>query len=109
MDALLAGINWIAHWFNGGIYDWSVEFMSWAIQKWTIFRLEFMASMIVFAWDVAKNILNDLNVWTLVVSGWNSLDSDVVNMLAFLRFPDALNILITSVATKFTLRFLPMV
>jgi len=89
-----------------GIYDFVVQATSWFVQ-WAVVALwKAKLAALGFAWDVAQELLNSLNISTFINQAWASLDSKVVQMLTFFKVPEAVNIILGAGTTKFVFRFL---
>ena len=63
--------------------------------------------MIMFSWDVAKQILIDLNVSQTIAASWNQLDPSTRAVFVYLRIPEVLNIILTARVTRFVLSYIP--
>ena len=89
-----------------GIYEFFTkvfaEYIKWAIVGWYKFKLE----SIIFAYDVASEILSSLNLSQVVDSAFNSLDSRVAKFVAFFRIPEALNLIFSAYTTRVVMNFL---
>jgi hypothetical protein len=103
-------VNWftfIAEWISTGIYTFFtsafaalVEWLTLVMIKWTIYATG-------FAWDVAKVIIQDLQLSQRLDSAWAAVPGDISSALNFFRVPEAVNMLLSSVATRWVLRFIP--
>ncbi len=89
-----------------GIYDFLTEWTAYFIIKATIASIDFKLFMIRFAWDTAKQILQQLNISNAINNAFSSLDSNVVMVLSFLHVPETINLILMALVTKFVLRFL---
>lgn len=89
-----------------GIYEFFTkvfaEYIKWAIVGWYKFKLQ----SIIFAYDVASEILSSLNLSQVVDTAFNSLDSRVSKLVTFLRIPEALNLIFSAYATRVVMNFL---
>lgn len=94
-------------WFGEGIYN----FVTWAftqlIEYATLAAIKFVMLMIPFAWDVGSSILGDLNISGYINSAFGALPGDIAAMVSYLAIPQAVNIILGALATKFVLRFIP--
>ncbi|TRW98995.1 DUF2523 family protein [Candidatus Methylobacter oryzae] len=89
-----------------GIYDFAVKWLAnWVIYA-TISTITFKLWAISFAWDIAQEILSQLNITSAIQSAWSALDSRIMDAISFFRIPEAINIILTAHVTKFVLRFL---
>jgi|GEM_PF-3056176 len=102
--------QWMAGWFN----SWSEgeqgpmgRALNWAVKKAVTWWYEVKLSALKRGWTLAKGLLQDLNVFGALASAWNAIPGDALAFLTFLGIPQALNIIINAVVTKFVLRFVP--
>jgi accessory cholera enterotoxin len=89
-----------------GIYDFLTEWTAYAIIKSTIAYIDFKIFIIRFAWDRAKQILQQLNLSNAINNAFSSLDGNVFTVLSFLHVPETINLILMALVTKFVLRFL---
>lgn len=92
-------------WMTNGIYDFVVEAYAWIIIKVTEFRLAFQLTLLEFSWDVAKEILTQLNISSEIQKALNFLPSDTVQQLNFFNVINGINLLLNAWVTRFVLRF----
>lgn len=89
-----------------GIYDffveWFAEFVIWS----TVSMLKFKLMAMAFAWDVAQEVLTQLNISSALSLAWSQIDSGVLNALTFFNIPDAINIILSARVTRFVLNFM---
>ena len=95
--------------FGDGIYEFTVWFFEKLIKYLTIASLSISAVMLKFAWDVGKQLVDDLGAISLIVSAWDALPPVTASLLSYLRVPEALHLLVTAFAAKFAMRFIPFV
>ena len=119
-DLLLAFFNIVTSFFNdiaafatdvwefliNGLYDffteWYAAFVIWA----TVSEIKAKLWAIGFSWDVAEQVINQLNISATLSAAWSSVDVRVLNALTFFHVPEAINILLTARITRFVLRFM---
>ena len=99
--------NIMVDWFTVGIYDFFTELVAYWIEAATLLYLKKMYFMITFSWDVAKVIMDDLNISAHINSAWSALPSETRSILGFFKVPECINTIISGFVTKFVLRFLP--
>ncbi|MFZ2404289.1 MAG: DUF2523 family protein [Methylobacter sp.] len=92
-----------------GIYDLAVWAFTKIVEMSVLASLNFILWALPFAWDVAKNIIQDIGLSTILNNAWNSLDSTILGYATALRIPDSVNLIISAFFTKFVLRFIPFV
>ncbi len=89
-----------------GIYEfcvkWFAEFIKWSVIVWYKFKLQ----SITFAWDVAKEILTSLDLSSAINESFSALDFKVVQIITFLRIPEAINIILSAYTTRLVLSFM---
>lgn len=89
-----------------GIYDFFTkffaEYIKWSIVGWYKFKLE----SIIFAYDIATEILSSLDLSSVVDSAFASLDSRVSRLISFFRIPEALNLIFSAYTTRVVMNFL---
>lgn len=92
--------------FQTGIYDliteWFAAFLVWS----TVHALQFKLMMLVFAWDVAQQVLDQLNIGAALQAAWGQLDNTLLNVLTFFNIPDAINVIVSARMTRFVLNFI---
>lgn len=100
---MLDAIFYIADWVSSGIYDFVVELFAWGLIKMEKAYWFMKLETLKFAWDIAKEILDDLNITAAINQAWGRLDSETLAWFSFFKIPEALNTLITAVVTRFVL------
>lgn len=84
-----------------GIYDFFVDVTSYWIQvsvKWSLYMAY---NTLQFSWEIAKDILNDLNINQTLATAWASLDSATLETALFFKLPQAVGNLTAAFVTKF--------
>ncbi len=98
--------NQVYDFLGQGIYQFAsdafAQFVIWA----TIQQIEFKIWIVGFAWEVAKSILDQLNISDALASAYGAVNGDVASMLGFFNIPEAINIILSALVTKFVLRFM---
>lgn len=79
-----------------------IQISSWIV----IWKLKLMAGMAQYSWEVAKAVIDNLNISSMIDTAWGNIDSNLLQLLTFFRIPEALNIILNSYFTKVTLRVL---
>ncbi len=100
--------NRILTFISSGIYDFITESFAQFVIYATVSMIKFKIYMIGFAWDTAKQIIIELNLSSYISQVYSYLDSRLISALAFFRVPDAINIITSSVVTRFVLNFMGM-
>ncbi len=100
--------NQILTWIGSGIYDFATETWAWVIIKVMIFKIESQLFMMVFAWDIAKDIVNQLNISQEIKSALSALPAQTVEHLNFFNIINGINLIINAFMTRFVMRFMGM-
>jgi hypothetical protein len=106
-DNVIAAFQSFWNWITGGIYDLIVWAYSGLVEHLTIWAIKFQIMSAVFAWDVGKQVLIDLGVSARLQTAWNVLPSGVAGLLAVLNVPQAIAIILTALAARIAMRFIP--
>lgn len=108
VDSIVDIRQQIEDFLSVGIYHffikWFAEFMKWFFVLWYKFKL----FAITFAYDVAKEILDSINMSSMVEMAFISLDSKVMQIVTFFRIPEAINIILSAYTTRMVLTFIGM-
>ncbi|PSF14799.1 MULTISPECIES: DUF2523 family protein [Marinobacter] len=56
-----------------------------------------------FSWEVAQEVLNQLNISATINQYWGSIDSKVMGALTFFKIPEALNIILNAHLTRYVM------
>ncbi len=102
MDALQA----IYDFFTVGLYQFWVDAYSWYLVKATTWAIEAEIFWIMFAWDVAKEVLESFQFTEKFESAIGLLDTDTRNMLAFFNVFEFIDIVFKAYAARFVLNFM---
>jgi len=98
--------NEIYAWFTSGIYDFAVEFWAWVIIKVSYIRIQWALASIEFAWNIAREIITQLNISGEMQTALNQLPPDIVDKLNFFNVINGLNLLLNAFVTRFVMRFI---
>ncbi|WP_027710369.1 DUF2523 family protein [Zooshikella ganghwensis] len=76
--------------------------------KWAIYIAMYLSYVAMLAAsEVANEILQALDISGHLERAYGHLNVEVSQMLTFLRIPECFNIILSSLATRFTMRFAP--
>lgn len=93
---------------SSGIYQFFTkvfaEFIKWSIVGWYKFKLQ----SVIFAYDVASEILESLDLSSAIDASFSALDERVVQIISFFRIPEALNIILSAYTTRIVMNFMGM-
>lgn len=104
---MLDFFNSVWWWLTDGIYQFAVAAFSELVQWLTAAWFRGMLWGLEFGWDVAQQLLVDLNITATIQSAFSSLDSDTQSLLGVLRVPEIINAFLSAVGTRWVLRFIP--
>lgn len=106
---MLEALQWIADWFAALNSDQGVfaSAMTWVIKKALLLWLEFQLESFQFAWGIARGLLTDLGVFSLIAAKFSALPPEALATLNFFKIPHGINILLSAWTTKFVMRMVP--
>ncbi|MFQ2651242.1 DUF2523 family protein [Aeromonas caviae] len=99
-------MEWLGDMFGGlfnDIYNLAVQVTAWISVKLAIQWVEFKLFMLVFSWDVAREILINLQFSDLISTSFNNLPDSVRDILLYLHFDKGLSIITQAFVTRFLL------
>lgn len=97
----------IWNWTSTGIHDAIVYGYAAYIEHYTLATIKFKLYIINFAWDIAKQILIDLQFNQKMIEFFSFIPDYIqVNLMA-LRIPEGITLIATALVTKYVLRFIP--
>lgn len=99
--------DYIRDWLESGVYTFFTELVAYLIEAATLGYINFLKFVIPFAWGVAKVIIQDLNISSLVNSAWSDLPDLSRAVLTALKVPEIINLVISGAVTKYVLKFIP--
>lgn len=94
----------IYEWFTTGIYEFAVELVAYLVEWIVVGMITAKLWAAVFFWDVAKTILVNVGLSPMIEASWASLDSRLLGHLTFFKIPEAINILLQAIVTRFSMR-----
>jgi hypothetical protein len=102
-------MEWLGDLFSGlfnDIYNLAVQVSAWIAVKMAIQWVEFKLFMLMFSWDVAREILINLQFSDLISSSFNKLPDSVRDILLYLHFDKGLSVITQAFVTRFMLNIL---
>lgn len=81
------------------INDWMVKAGAWIVIWATKAKIAFIG----YSWQVAREILDTLNVSSTIEHYWGQLDSQVLGVATYLKLPEALNMIINARVTRYVM------
>lgn len=106
MEFIEQALQVISDWFDLGIFDFFTQVFKQIVAYLVVAQIKFKIWAITFSWEVAKTILFNLHLSSVIQASWNTLDSQTLGYLNFFRVPESLNILIQAVITRMTLNLM---
>lgn len=107
MEAITNFFDSIQSWLDSGVYTFATEWAAYFIEKAVIGYIGFMKMAIPFAWGVAKQILQDLNISTYIAQAFDSLPSSSQAIAIAFKIPECVNTAISGFVTRFVIKFIP--
>ena len=92
---------------SNGVFDVLSKVLTYWIQQFTVWSIEWSIFVLALSFDVGSNLLNDLNISTVLNSAYSNLDNNTIYFLSVLRFPEIVNNILSGLATGFAMSFIP--
>jgi hypothetical protein len=102
-------MEWLGFFFQdffSEIYAMAVQFAAWIVVKFSVSWVEFKIFMLTFSWDIAKQILINIQFSELISNSFNSLPSMMKGILLYIHFDKGLAILTQAFVTRFLLNMM---
>ena len=99
-------MEWLGDLFSGlfnDIYNLAVQVTAWISVKLAIQWVEFKLFMLMFSWDVAREILINLQFSDLISQSFNNLPASVRDILLYLHFDKGLSVITQAFVARFLL------
>lgn len=106
-DWLMEPINAILSWLFEGIYHFFVQAFAYFIEVFTYIMILFTLWATEFAWDVASAIIVNTGINNVINTAFSFLPAQTRETLNFFRVLEAITLLITSLISKYVMRFIP--
>ena len=97
--------EYIADFISSGIYDLLTQFTAYVITQLTVGAITFKIAALSFFWDVAAQILSDLEVGNYISALFGYLPSDFKPVVDYFGIPTAIQTIINAFATRYVLNF----
>jgi hypothetical protein len=101
--------DWLFNWLSTGLWSIVQEAIVWLVTKIAIWKFESMLWALDFSWGIGRSVVESLSLSQHIQQAFGSVDTKVLNNMTFFRVPEALNIILSAVVSKFVLRFIPFV
>ncbi|MGY3943735.1 DUF2523 family protein [Aeromonas tecta] len=102
-------MEWLGDLFSGlfnDIYNLAVQVTAWFAVKLAIQWVEFKLFMLMFSWDVAREILINLQFSDLISQSFNNLPNDVRDILLYLHLDKGLSVITQAFVTRLLLNIM---
>ncbi len=109
MDAILDGITYIASWLASGIYDTLTNVLGYWLAKLNEAVFLILLYFMQFGWDIFKIAFAQLDLSNQLNSMLSGIESKTLNIVFYMRIPEALNIILTGAITRYVLNFIPFI
>lgn len=105
-DGIFDLLQTMTDFIKNGIYQFFVDLFAYIIVWWHKLKLQSLIFMVQFSWDIANQLMQDLNITGFLNSMYNHLDNRILNVMLYFRIPEALNTIINAYLTRYIFRFL---
>ena len=109
MQSIIQFFDFIYQFVTTGLYDFFTALFAQFIIYSSIALIKFKIYSITFAYDVAAQVMVQLDISSHINALWGSLNSNTLKVLTYFRIPEALNIVTQAYVTRFVLRFMGLV
>jgi hypothetical protein len=102
-------MEWLGEFFNNffsDIYQLLVQFAAWFAVKMAVSWLEFKLFMLAFSWDIAREILINIQFSEFISSAFNSLPPMMKGILLYVQLDKGLAIMTQAFVTRFLLNMM---
>ncbi len=96
----------IYEWMTSGIYDFFVQLVSYCIAISLEITLKSTLFMLRFSWDVAYQLMQDLQITTFLNDMYAHIDSSIMDVMLYFRVPDFINVVMNAYITRYVFSFL---
>lgn len=103
---MIEGIQYLLDWFATGIYDFVTEAVAYWVQASVKASLYLTYQTMLFSWDVAKVILQDLRITDYFAEAFNHFDSQTLDIVLFFRIPEFFSNVTTAYIARFAFGFI---
>lgn len=108
-DPIFDFFNAIYEFITSGIYSLAVAAFKAFVEYWTLATIKGAIWSLSFAWDMAKTILQDLNLSQHINSAWSAMPAAAAQALSYFRIPEVINNIATGFVMRLVLRFIPFI
>lgn len=109
LDQIIGFFQWIWDFFAQGIYDFIKDGLVVATKAIIYSTLQTFILLLDVSFTVARELIDGLGIPAMVRGMYAALPVPIAAGLAFFGVPQALNIIMTAAATRFCMRFVPII
>lgn len=106
MDMLIDFMNGAIEFFND-LPDKSDSYWERIIIWLLIAYLNAKLYMLEIAYQISSSLITSIGISDAINAAWTNVPSSARAVLAYLKIPEAINMIISSVITRFVLSFMP--
>ena len=90
----------VTDWLNNDVYGFFDSLLVQITSWYVIWQIEAQIVFLKFSWEVAKEVLETLNISSTLEAAWSGVDGATMGYLTFFRLPECLTILVNAGATR---------
>lgn len=106
-DQVIDFFNAIFEFINTGIYTFFKEVFKYLTKVSIYAYLQGQLFLLEVSYEVAKELMKSFGVSSFIESSYGRLSADVASTMAFFGIPQAINILLSGLSTRFAMKFIP--
>lgn len=97
----------ISDFFTTGIFQFFSDLWAYSVTQLIILYFKIQLEALKFSWGIAQGVISGMGVNNLIQNSWSGIPVDVQATLNFFRIPEAVNLLISAVVTRFVMSVIP--
>lgn len=102
--ALWDFLQWI---WGEGVVNFFTATFAYFVEVCVLIYFKLANTVMPFAWGVASQILDDLNLSSYMLTAWEFIPLESRQILAYFRIPEVINNIMTFGIVKIVLKFIP--
>lgn len=106
-DQVIDFCNATFEFINSGIYTFFKEIFKYLTKVIVYGYLQSQLFLLQVSYEVAKELMQSFGVASFIESSYGKLSADVATTMAFFGIPQAINILLSGLSTRFAMKFVP--
>ncbi|ROR99919.1 uncharacterized protein DUF2523 [Sinobacterium caligoides] len=103
MDQVMVGFQTLIDFFTVDVYTFFNEALVQLGSYVVIWMFKAKMVAMVFAYEVAVAVLDNIGLSAMINSAWGGIDSKIMGIITAFRIPDAINVLLNAYVTRFIL------